>query len=91
MNRAHAAPYRLAGAGVLVMAVWLALLYSGPVVRAQYPQPSPASVVTTGDPRSEGEGPGLVGSPVEIALGILLLGLVTVAGTAIVVRVTRRD
>lgn len=81
---------RLRGMGVLVAVVWLTLLSPGPVARAQYPAPSPANVVTSGDPRSAGEGPGLVGSPVEIALGILLLGLVTVAGTAVMVRVIRR-
>jgi hypothetical protein len=91
VSRSHAVTPRLAGAGVLVAAGWLALLSSGPVARAQYPEPSPANVVTTGDPRSEGEGPGLVGSPLEIAMGILVLGLVTVAGTAIIVRVTRRS
>jgi hypothetical protein len=89
VNRSPRALSRLAGAGVLVVAVWLTLS-AGPVARAQYPEPSTASVVTTGDPRSEGEGPGLVGSPVEIALGVLVLGLVTVGGTAIIVRVTRR-
>ncbi len=69
-------------------AAWL-LLSSGSA-HAQYPAASPADVVTTGDPRSEGEGPGLVGSPVEIALGVVVLGVVAVAGTAVFVRVTRR-
>ena len=79
-------------AGVaLSLAVWLVLL--GPSlspVRAQAPQPSPATVIVAGDPRSDGEGPGLVGSPIEIALAVVLLGLVTVAGTVTVLRLTRR-
>ncbi len=89
MTHRPSARSRLGGICVLVASAWL-LVSSGPVARAQYPAPSPANVVTTGDPRSEGEGPGLVGSPVEIALGVVVLGLVAVAGTAVVVRVTRR-
>ena len=58
--------------------------------RAQYPEPSAAPVITTGDPRSDGGGPGLVGSPIEIALAVVLLGSVTVAGTVLVLRLTRR-
>ncbi len=74
-----------------IVAACLVSLSSGHAVRAQYPGPSPASVVTAGDPRSEGEGPGLVGSPVEIALGVVVLGLVTIAGTTVIVRLTRRE
>jgi hypothetical protein len=41
-----------------------------------------------GDPRSPGEGPGLVGDPV-VAVGIVVvIALVTVAGTLLYVRVT---
>jgi len=42
----------------------------------------------TGDSRSDGEGPGFVGSPVAIAAGVLLLGGITAAGTLIVLRAT---
>lgn len=49
--------------------------------------PRPA-VLGSGDSRSEGEGPGLVGSPVAIAVGVVLLGGITAAGTLIVLRVT---
>lgn len=53
------------------------------------PTGSPGStVVGSGDSRSEGEGPGLVGSPVAIAVGVVLLGGITAAGTLIVLRVT---
>jgi hypothetical protein len=75
----------------LVPAIWAMSLPSSHVARAQDPGPSPAAVVTAGDPRSEGEGPGLVGSPVEIALGVVVVGLVTIAGTTVVVRLTRRE
>ncbi len=63
---------------------------TAPASRAQYPDASPAPVITTGDPRSDGGGPGLVGSPIEIAVGIVMLGLITIAGTTILIKVTRR-
>lgn len=50
----------------LCMAVLL-LALSG-VASAATPEPS---IVGVGDPRSEGEGPGLVGSPIVIALGVI--------------------
>ncbi len=82
---------RIAAGVVLSLATWLMLL--GPSAspsRAQGPQPSAATVIVAGDPRSDGEGPGLVGSPIEIALAVVLLGSVTVAGTVLVLRLTRR-
>jgi hypothetical protein len=76
---------------VLSLAVWLALVSgTGAVTLAQYPDASPGAVISTGDPRSDGGGPGLVGSPVEIALGVVLLGLLTIAGTTLVIKLTRR-
>ena len=71
--------------------LWFVLLSPAtPASRAQYPEASAAPVITTGDPRSDGGGPGLVGSPVEIAVGIVMLGLITIAGTTLVIRLTRR-
>ena len=67
-----------------------ALRHAVSPARAQYPDASPAPVITTGDPRSDGGGPGLVGSPIEIALGIVMLGLLTIAGTTLFIRLTRR-
>jgi hypothetical protein len=82
---------RVAMTSVMALAMWFVLLVPGaPVSRAQYPDASAAPVITTGDPRSDGGGPGLVGSPVEIAVAIVLLGLITIAGTTLVIRVTRR-
>jgi len=76
---------------VVVLAVWFVLLGPAtPAMRAQYPDASPAPITTTGDPRSDGGGPGLVGSPIEIALGVVMLGLLTIAGTTLVIRLTRR-
>lgn len=56
---------------------------AGPTVP---PVASGAPVLDTGDSRSDGEGPGLVGSPVVIALGVVVLGLVTALGTLVVLR-----
>lgn len=82
---------RVAAGVVLSLAVWLVLLgVSTSPTHAQGPEPSAATVIEAGDPRSDGEGPGLVGSPIEIALAVVLLGLVTTAGTALVIRLTRR-
>jgi len=76
---------------LLALGLWLVLAScAGATTLAQYPDASPGAVIATGDPRSDGGGPGLVGSPVEVALGVVLLGLLTIAGTAFVVRVTRR-
>jgi hypothetical protein len=47
-------------------------------------------VIDTGDPRSNGQGPGLVGSPFAIAIGVVLLGLIAAAGTLLYVRVADR-
>ena len=42
--------------------------------------------VVSGDPRSDGEGPGIVGSPLVILLGVVFLGLLTAVVTILVVR-----
>jgi hypothetical protein len=47
--------------------------------------------VAGGDPRSEGSGPGLVGSPLLILLGVVVIGLATAAITALVARLARRS
>jgi hypothetical protein len=80
----------LATAGVLVMLLLLPTAASQ--TKAQYPAPSPGpGLVGTGDPRSSGEGPGLVGSPLGIAVGVVLLGMVAAGGTAVYLRLTRDD
>ena len=55
------------------------------------PTAVPTEVLGGGDPRSEGEGPGLVGSPLLILAGVVLLGVVTALVTVLVVRLTQRD
>jgi hypothetical protein len=63
---------------------------SGPTEPSASAEPtaSPA-IIGTGDPRSEGEGPGLVGSPVLIALGVVAVGLLSAGGTLLYLRLTR--
>ncbi len=55
--------------------------------------PSAASEVLleSGDLRSEGEGPGLGGSPLLIVGAVVLLGLVTAGLTLVLVRLLQRD
>jgi hypothetical protein len=54
------------------------------------PQPT-AGIIGSGDPRSNGQGPGLVGSPFAILAGVILLGLITAGGTLLYLRVTRDE
>ena len=58
---------------------WLVLLACVLAVAALAAEPSaaPVGLLAGGDPRSEGGGPGLVGSPLAMLLGVVALGLVT--------------
>ena len=47
------------------------------------------SAVAGGDPRSNGQGPGLVGTPGLAILGVVVIGLLAVLATTIYVRLTR--
>jgi hypothetical protein len=49
---------------------------------------SPEPSAITGDPRSNGQGPGLVGTPGLAILGVALIGIVAVVATTVYVRVT---
>ena len=51
--------------------------------------PGLAGIIETGDPRSNGQGPGLVGSPVAILIGVVLLGAAAAGGTLLYLRLTR--
>lgn len=74
---------RLAGATVAATMTWLWL--AAPVLLAASPSPS---VGPAGDPRSSGQGPGLVGDPL-LAIGIVLaLGLGALGATLLYVRAT---
>lgn len=73
----------------LLLACWLLIPATAAVMAAE-PAPSAPAVTGTVDPRSEGEGPADAPSPVLIALAVVAAGVLTAAGTLLVVRVTRR-
>jgi hypothetical protein len=60
---------------------------------AQTPTPtaSSATLVPGGDTRSEPEGPGLVGEPIVVALGVLALGATAAAFTLLYLRLSRDE
>jgi hypothetical protein len=78
-----------AGAGALILALAVTFVV-GSVVGATEPAASAAAVVVGGDPRSEGSGPGLVGSPLLVLGAVIALGVATALVTAVLVRLTRR-
>jgi hypothetical protein len=79
--------WRLARAACigLVFAIAFAVAPVAGQTRAIAASPSPA-IVAPGDTRSEGEGAGFVGSPLLVALGVVLLGAGTAAVTMIYLR-----
>ena len=80
---------RLRGVGGLLVPLLLVGSALGPAVaRGQSPSPT---IVGTGDPRSEGEGAGLVGAPFLVAFGVIALGLLTAGATLLFVRLTRDE
>lgn len=58
---------------------------------APSPDPVTSHVLEPVDPRSEGSGPGIVGSPLVILLGVVGLGILSALITAAWVRLTRQD
>ena len=84
----HAVTRTLAASALLAAL----LLMPASAAQAQYPAATAdPGLITTGDPRSSGEGPGLVGSPLGIAMAVVLLGIVAAGGTAVYLRLTRDD
>jgi hypothetical protein len=63
----------------------LALLGSATVALAGSPSPS---AVAGGDPRSSGQGPGLVGDPVAAIVLVAILALASLVATLLYVRLT---
>ena len=66
------------------LSVGLALTVAGSVVAAS---PSPSEAVG-GDPRSVGQGPGLMGDPAFALLAVVAIGLIATVGTLAWVRLT---
>jgi hypothetical protein len=81
LHAAHAAGL-VATAGLVAAATWLARAMT---VLAATPSPSAAA---GGDPRSSGQGPGLVGDPALALLTVFLIGLGAVLVTLAYVRLT---
>jgi hypothetical protein len=73
---------RVRAAVALLLAIATSLLVTTMVLAAS-PTPGPA-----GDPRSAGEGPGLVGDPGFAILAVVAIGVVTVLATLAYVRLT---
>jgi hypothetical protein len=81
----------LAAAMLLALALPVAAASPEPAASSA-PESSPTpGLLDTGDPRSNGQGPGLVGSPFAVALGVVLLGVLTAGGTLVYLRLTQRD
>ena len=74
--------WRVAPVGPALVA-WL--LAAGATLAAS-PSPEPIG----GDPRSSGQGPGLVGDPLFAVLAVVVIGVVSVVATLAYVRLTAR-
>jgi hypothetical protein len=72
-----------AGAVATALVVWL--LCAGATLAA-----SPTPEVVVGDPRSSGQGPGLVGDPLSAVLAVVVIGVGAVVATLVYVRLTAR-
>ena len=64
--------------------------HAGPLAASSVRAASPGASAASGDTRSTGEGPGLVGAPLLAVLGVLGLGLATAFVTLLYVRLTGR-
>jgi hypothetical protein len=90
-RRPPAAPARLrrlgrvAASASLTLAAWLWL---AAICLAASPIPS---AETAGDPRSSGQGPGLVGDPAFALLAVAAIGIGSVLATLAYVRLTDRS
>jgi hypothetical protein len=74
--------------GVLSLVVGLAWGLVGALTQSAFAASPEATVGTGGDPRSSGQGPGLVGDPMTAILVVLAIGLGAAVATAVYVRLT---
>jgi hypothetical protein len=70
-------------AAVAVAATWLSVAMTAVAA-------SPTPQAAAGDPRSSGQGPGLVGDPAFALVAVLAIGLGSVLATLVYVRLTAR-
>jgi membrane protease YdiL (CAAX protease family) len=75
---------RLAERGGTFVAALVAWLVFASAALAASPSPDPIG----GDPRSSGQGPGLVGDPLFALLAVVAIGVASVVVTLIYVRLT---
>ena len=75
---------RRAALRALTSAVLVLAAMAAPVVAAS---PSPSGGIG-GDPRSPGQGPGLMGDPAFAILAVIAIGLITVVATLAYVKLT---
>ncbi|GAC1663916.1 MAG: hypothetical protein NVS9B8_03550 [Candidatus Limnocylindrales bacterium] len=73
---------------LLPAAVTLVPAVSGWVSSALAASPSPTMLMAGGDPRSSGQGPGLIGTPGLAILGVIAIAVLTVVVTSVYVRLT---
>lgn len=88
----HYQPFLLTSA--LVLAGLLALVAASVVLGADpgaAPSTTPTALLESGDLRSGGEGPGLVGNPLLILGAVVLLGSATAVVTVLIARLLQRD
>ena len=93
----------LLGAGAILIAgalLWAALTAILPAIVTAFPgaaglvasalaaSPEPSVIGVGGDPRSNGQGPGLVGTPVLAVLGVIAIAIGAIVATTIYVRLT---
>ena len=69
---------------VLAASILLTMAVTGVVAAAS---PSPSGAIG-GDPRSSGQGPGLVGDPAVAILVVVAIGLISMVGTLAYVKLT---
>jgi hypothetical protein len=74
------------GAVVTTLAALAAWLVCASATLAASPSPDPI----VGDPRSSGQGPGLVGDPLFALVAVLAIGVGSVIATLLYVRLTAR-
>jgi hypothetical protein len=83
------APLLVARVTLLLLAVIALLLLLAAGAAAADPTPAPVGLLA-GDSRSEGVGPGLVGSPLGVLVAVVALGVATATITAILARLLQR-
>ena len=86
--RHRAFPRRLIVAGRSVALAGLALLSIAAIALAASPSASPD---TAGDPRSSGQGPGLVGDPLFAVVAVILIATAAIVLTLAWIRLTARQ